>query len=81
MNYNERKELLLKPVWTYRDVMAYCEVKKSKAFLIIKECKEKLNGRVLFNEHGVKRDSVLAYNSSSIEQERYILQQLEQELT
>ena len=81
MTISERKELLSKPVWTYRDVMAYCEVKKSKAFQIIKVCKEQLNGRVLFNEHGIKRDSVLAYNSSSIERERYIIQQLEKEQT
>ena len=81
MTYKERKELLAKPNWTYKEVMMYCEVKKSKAFLIMKVCKEKLNGVVLFNSHCVSRNSVLAYCGTSIEQERYVIQQLEKEQT
>lgn len=68
-----KKELLEMPVWTYKEVMLYCNVKKSKAYEIIKTCKEKLNGSVRFNTHGVKRNSVLEYMGTSIEQEAYVL--------
>lgn len=79
MTIKDRQELLAKPVWSYHEVMTYCEVRKSKAFLIIKTCKEKLNGKVLFNEHGVKRNSVLAYLNTSIEEELEIIKRLQQE--
>jgi len=81
MTIQERKEALATPVWDYKLVALYCGCKKSKAFEIMKKCKEELNGRVLFNEHGVKRNSVLAYLNTSVEQERYIIQQLEEEQT
>ena len=77
MTIDERKNLLLKPVFNYRDVMAYCGVKKSKAFEIMKLCKEKLNGTVLFNKHAVKRNSVLEYMGTSLEQESYVLQHVD----
>jgi len=72
-----RQELLLKPVWDYKDVMRYCDVKKSKAYEIIKVCKEKLNGSVRFNNHGVTRDSVLAYMNTDIERESYVAKQVD----
>ena len=71
-----KQELLEMPVWTYHEVMEYCNVKKSKAFEIIKTCKERLNGNVRFNPHGVRRDSVLTYMGTDIERETYILRQL-----
>lgn len=81
MTIKEKRELLTKPVWNYHDVMAYCKVKKTKAFEIIKFCKENLNGEVVFREKEavVRRDSVLEYCGSSIERERYVLKQLEEE--
>lgn len=79
MTIKERKELLSKPNWTYKDVMAYTGFKKSKCFEIMSECKEKLNGKVLFNDHAVKRNSVLAWLGTSIEQECYIIKQLEKQ--
>ena len=71
-----KQELLETPAWTYKDVMLYCGVKKSKAFEIIKVCKEKLNGSVRFEKHLVKRDSVLEYMGTDIERERYVLAEL-----
>ena len=71
-----KRELLEKPVFDYHDVMEYCGVKKSKAFEIIKVCKTKLNGAVLFNKHGVKRDSVLEYLGTDIEREAYAMRTL-----
>lgn len=79
MTLKERKELLSCPAWTYKQVMLYCNTKKSKAFEIIALCKQRLNGSVTFDKHKVKRDSVLAYCGSSIERERYVIAQLEKQ--
>lgn len=81
MTVKELKQLFIKTAWDYKDIMAYCKVKKTKAFEIIKFCKENLNGKVLFREDKAvtKRDSVLEYCGSSIERERYVLKQLDEE--
>lgn len=72
----DKKQLLETPVWDYKAVMFYCGVKKSKAYEIMKICKQQLNGTVRFNEHAVKRDSVLAYLNTDIEREAYTLRTL-----
>jgi len=77
LSVERRKELLLKPNWNYQDVMAYCQVQKSKAFQIMDIVKKQFNGNVLFNPHVVSRDGVLAYMDTSIERERYVIRQLE----
>ena len=77
MTINERKELLAKPCWNYKDVMTYTGFKKSKAFEIMALCKEQFNGKVLFDKSKVKRDSVLAYMETSISVELYIVKELE----
>lgn len=77
LSIRERKELLATPVWTFKEVMKYTGYCKSKSFEIMQVCKDKLNGKVLFNDHAITRNSLLAYLNSSIEQERYIIQQLE----
>ena len=71
-----KQELLLTPVWTYKDVMLYCNVKKSKAYEIMHICIKELGGAVRFNKHAVKRDSVLAYMGSDIEREGYVLKNI-----
>ena len=78
MTLKEQEELMLKPVWTFKEVMTYCGVKKSKAYQIIKHCKDVFHGKVMFREDEVvvKRDSVLAFCGSSIEHERYVAQQM-----
>ena len=78
MTLSERKDLLGQPCWNYKQVMTYCGVKKSKAFEIIKICKEQLNGKVIFDKSKVKRDSVIAYMGSSIEHERYVLESIQE---
>ena len=77
LSIDERKRLLAMPTYSYHEVMKLCQVKKSKAFEIVKICREKLNGRVLFNEHAITRNSLLAYLNTSIEQEKYVIKQLE----
>ena len=79
MTIEERKELLAIPCWNYKQVMQYTGYKKSKAFEVIAICKEKLNGKVMFNDHVVKRNAVLAYMGSSIEQEKCVIKQLEED--
>ena len=79
MTLKERKDLLLTPNWSYKDVMAYTGWKKSKAYLIIDICKRELNGEVMFEKHKVKRNSVLAYMNTSVEEELMIIKKLEQE--
>ena len=71
------KELLSKPNWNYKEVMEYCDCKKSKAYEIMKVCKEKFGGSVRFNTKVVSRDSVLAYCGTTIERERYVINQLD----
>lgn len=81
LTIEERKRLLGKPVYDYHDVMKMTGMAKSKSIAIMKECKEKLNGKVLFNDHAITRNSLLAYMGTSIEQEREIIRQLEQTKT
>lgn len=71
-----KQELLLTPIWNYKQVMAYTGWKKSKAYEVMKICKEKFGGAVRFNDHAVKRDSVLAYMGSDVEREAYIIKTL-----
>ena len=78
LSIKERKELLLMPTWSCEEVMKYTGFAKSKSFQIMKICKDKLNGKVMFNDHKVKRDSVLSYLDTSIEREKYIIKQLEE---
>jgi hypothetical protein len=78
LSIEERKQLLAKPTWTFKDVMQYTGFAKSKSFEIMQICREKLNGKVLFNEHAITRNSLLAYLNTSIEQERYVIKQLEE---
>ena len=81
LSIEERKRLLVMPTYSYKEVMQMTGTCKSKAFEIMKICKEKLNGKVLFNEHAITRNSLLAYLGSSIEQERYVIKQLEDKQT
>lgn len=77
LSIEERKRLLAMPTYSYHEVMKLCQVKKSKAFLIMRECREKLNGRVLFNDHAITRNSLLAYMGTSWEVENHYIKQLE----
>lgn len=79
MTIQERKDLLAKPCWTFKDIMLYCDCKKTKAFEIMQICRDKFNGSLMLIKHKIKRDSVLAYCNTSIEHEKYIIKQLEEE--
>ena len=71
-----RNELLLLPNWTYKDVCDFFNIKKSKAYQIMKIAREEFNGNVRFNSQAVKRDSLLLAMGTTIEREIYILNQM-----
>ena len=75
----EKKDLLLTPNWTCEQVMKYTGYAKSKSFQVMQECKTKLNGAVIFEKHKVKRNSVLAYMGTSLEEEMMIIKKLEKQ--
>lgn len=77
LTIEERKQLLSMPTYTYHDVMKMTGTAKSKSFEIMKICREKLNGKVLFNDHAITRNSLLAYMGTSWEVENHYIKQLE----
>ena len=79
MTFEERKALLMKPTFNYKDIMLYCNCKRSKAHEIMQTCKNDLNGTIFWNKHVVSRNSVLAYMGTTIDQEREIIRKLENE--
>lgn len=66
------QDLLLKPMWSVTDVMAYVGCKKSKAYQIMARCKQRFNGSIPNEPSVVTRNSVLNYFKTSIEEEIYI---------
>ena len=73
-----RQDLLLKPMWTVADVMAYVGCKKTKAYEIMARCKKRFNGSIPNEPSVVTRDSVLNYYGTSIEREFYIKEKYEE---
>lgn len=62
--------LLLKPVWDYKDIMLYTNVKsKTTALAIKKKAQKYFNGFVPYGTQYVKSDSVLAIYGTSREKE------------
>lgn len=69
MSTLQRKELLLKPVWDYLDIMNYLNVKHSQAYRIKERAIKEFDGTVKFGTKYVKSDSVLAlYGTSRAEE-------------
>lgn len=65
-----KTELLLKPVWDYKDIMEWSSVKsKTTALAIKKKAQKYFNGHVPYGDQFVKSDSVLAIYGTSREQE------------
>ena len=65
-----KTELLLKPVWDYKDIMEYTNVKsKTTALNIKKKAQKDFNGFVPYGTQYVKSDSVLAIYGTSRKQE------------
>jgi hypothetical protein len=64
-----KKELLLKPVWDYTDIMNYFDIKHSQAYLIKERAIKENDGSVKIGSKYVKTDSVLALYGTSRKQE------------
>lgn len=63
------RTLLQKPHWSYKDVMQYCGVKTSKAYEIMAVVRKKYNGTIRDFPSHVRRNSVLAFLGTTIEEE------------
>lgn len=74
MVHSATEAMLLKPVWDYKDIMAYTNVKsKTTALAIKKKAQKYFNGHVPYGDQFVKSDSVLAIYGTSREQELKII--------
>ena len=73
----EKKELLLKPVWDYKDIMKYFGVKTTNAFKIKHRALDEQDGGVRWGNGLVKTDSVLALYGTNRKQELGILKAYE----
>ena len=65
----EKKELLLKPVWDYKDIMNYFGVKHSQAYRLKERAIKEHNGAVKIGSQYVKTDSLLALYGTSRKEE------------
>ena len=68
----EKKELLSKPVWTFRDIMNYFGCSQKKAFDIKNKAIEK-GGGVSYGKHYVQSDCVLSLFGTSRQKELKVL--------
>ena len=64
-----KKELLLKPVWDYKDIMSYLNVKHSQAYRLKERAIKENDGAVKIGSQYVKTDSVLALYGTSRKEE------------
>ena len=70
--------LLLKPIWSCKDIMKYTGFGKSKSYEIMNIAKNKFNGKVNISSSVVKMDSVLLALNTSYEREAYKYQLLKE---
>jgi hypothetical protein len=72
-----KRELLLKPVWNYKDIMEYFGVKTTLAFGIKHRALDEQDGYVKWGNGLVKTDSVLALYGTNRKQELEIIRSYE----
>ena len=68
---------MLKPHWNAKEIMAYVDCGKSKAYEIMATCRKYYNGAIAGMSECITRDSVLVYLQTSIEREIYIRKEVE----
>lgn len=73
ISIEQKKDLLSKPVWSYKDIMDYRECSKATAISIKKRAIKEKNGGVEYGDNLVKTDSVLALYGTSRQSELEIL--------
>ena len=75
----DKKELLLKPVWDYKDIMKYFNVKSPTTAIKIKtRAVNEQDGGVIWGSDLVKTDSVLALYGTSRTKELEIIKAYEE---
>lgn len=74
----ERKKLLLKPVWDYKDIMKYFDVKQTFAYSIKERAIKECDGTVRIGNQYVKTNSVLALYGTSREEELEVIKSYEE---
>ena len=70
-----RYELVLKPTWSYKDIMEWCDVSKATAIKIKKRAIE-CGGGVKYGDNLVKTDLVLTLYGTTREREIELLRML-----
>lgn len=73
---NNIKRLLLKPLWSYKNIMTYTGWKKSKCYEVMTTCRKRYGGGSKEEPSMVTRDSVLAYLNTTIEREILIINEI-----
>jgi len=76
ISVSQKQELLAKPVWSYKDIMAYCDVSKTTAISIKKRAIKEKNGGVSYGTNYVLADSVLALYGTSRSNESLVIRDL-----
>lgn len=68
--------LLTKPYWNYKDIMFYCDVKKTRAYGIMGECKDHHDGIIRYMGDCVTADSVMSFLGTTREKEIRIIREI-----
>ena len=69
MDAKKLESALLRPVWSFHDVMDYMGCKETKARRLIRLCRAKYGGATPVNTSSVLRDSFLSMMNTSTEKE------------
>lgn len=68
--------LLTKPYWNYKDIMFYVEVKKTRAYGIMGECKNHHDGIIRYMGDCVTADSVMSFLGTTREKEIKLIREI-----
>lgn len=73
MTLEEKEMYLLKPTYTAKDIMAITGCKKSWATQIMKECKDRFNGSVLYRDYVITARSFWEREGTTLEEQYALL--------
>lgn len=73
-----RQDLLLKPIWSIKNICDYTGFGRTKSYEIMNKAKRRYKGVVDVSDSVVSRDSVLLVLKTSIERETYIKDRLQE---
>ena len=79
MTLQDRKDLVAKPFWNYRDIMEYTGFKKDKAISIFKKCIKEYEGSIKYEPSYITCESFFKYYGTTRTKELAILKGLSNE--